>query len=404
MEIGEDRTFKPTVEWMARKYDEMNNWLFNGQLGKCDFDVFTTGLGSQGSVLGWFKITGDNIYIDRGSRRMYVGSYFSTARTYIDRYNFVRICCPKIELNGNYSGLEKAFLATLVHEMCHYYTYMYGYAPKQGHGREFKDIGAIVSSRSEGMFTIQRLASAEDMSNLDLSDEMKAKNEKRLENKKSNIVAIFDFRTNGQVCLTTTSNKPLIEMIVGNYDSIATNKVIVSNDKKLIDFLFSKGYTKNLRTWRYWYVENKDWLNTLGDYEIDEYINPRYKERYSGQNLSIKRNQPKIEPQPPKEKRIFSIKTSNGVFEKDVTDLSINTVFDIVKERFPNMKDEVIEKIIANKANYKTLKESKDTLNSIITEVIQDYFGENENNGENEDSIRITPNMNLGLHSPLEME
>jgi hypothetical protein len=402
--MGEDRTFKPTVEWMARKYDEMNNWLFNGQLGKCDFDVFTTGRGSQGSVLGWFKITGDNIYIDRGSRRMYVGSYFSTVRTYIDRYNFVRICCPKIELNGNYSGLEKAFLATLVHEMCHYYTYMYGYAPKQGHGREFKDIGAIVSSRSEGMFTIQRLASAEDMSNLDLSDEMKAKNEKRLENKKSNIVAIFDFRRNGQVCLTTTSNKPLIEMIVGNYDSIATNKIIVSNDKKLIDFLFSKGYTKNLRTWRYWYVENKDWLNTLGDYEIDEYINPRYKERYSGQNLSIKRSQPKIEPQPPKEKRIFSIKTSNGVFEKDVTDLSINTVFDIVKERFPNMKDEVIEKIIANKANYKTLKESKDTLNNIITEVIQDYFGENENNGENEDSIRITPNMNLGLYSPLEME
>ena len=402
--MEEDRTFKPTVEWMARKYDEMNNWLFNGQLGKCDFAVFTTGLGSQGSVLGWFKITGDNIYIDRGSRRMYVGSYFSTARTYIDRYNFVRICCPKIELNGNYSGLEKAFLATLVHEMCHYYTYMYGYAPKQGHGREFKNIGAIVSSRSEGMFTIQRLASAEDMSNLDLSDEMKAKNEKRLENKKSNIVAIFDFRTNGQVCLTTTSNKPLIEMIVGNYDSIATNKVIVSNDKKLIDFLFSKGYTKNLRTWRYWYVENKDWLNTLGDYEIDEYINPRYKEKYGGQNLSIKRSQPKIEPQPPKEKRIFSIKTSNGVFEKDVTDLSINTVFDIVKERFPNMKDEVIEKIIANKANYKTLKESKDTLNNIITEVIQDYFGENENNGENEDSIRITPNMNLGLHSPLEME
>lgn len=402
--MEEDRTFKPTVEWMARKYDEMNNWLFNGQLGKCDFDVFTTGRGSQGSVLGWFKITGDNIRIDCTSRKMYVGNYFSTTRIYIDRYNFVRICQPKIELNGNYSGLEKAFLATLVHEMCHYYTYMYGYAPKQGHGKEFKNIGAIVSSRSEGMFTIQRLASAEDMSNLDLSDEMKVKNEKRLENKKSNIVAIFDFRTNGQVCLTTTSNKPLIEMIVGNYDSIATNKVIVSNDKKLIDFLFSKGYTKNLRTWRYWYVENKDWLNTLGDYEIDEYINPRYKERYSGQNLSIKRSQPKIEPQPPKEKRIFSIKTSNGVFEKDVTDLSINTVFDIVKERFPNMKDEVIEKIIANKANYKTLKESKDALNNVITEVIHDYFGENENNGKNEDSIRITPNMNLGLYSPFEIE
>ena len=404
--MEEDRTFKPTVEWMARKYDEMNNWLFNGQLGKCDFDVFTSGRGSQGSVLGWFKITGDNIYIDRGSRRMYVGSYFSTARTYIDRYNFVRICCPKIELNGNYSGLEKAFLATLVHEMCHYYTYMYGYAPKQGHGREFKDIGAIVSSRSEGMFTIQRLASAEDMSNLDLSDEMKAKNEKRLENKKSSITAIFDYRTNGQICLTMTSNKPLIEMIVNSHETNQTFKVVVSNDKKLIDFLFDKGYRKNLRTWRYWFVQGKDWIPTIDNYATDEYVNPQYADKYDEWMEVFVPNYQKVEKPitTKKDKRIFSIKTSNGVFEKDVTDLPLDEIFYVVKNRFPNMKDEVIQKIITNDANYKTLKESKDTLNNIITEVIQDYFGKNENNGENEDSIRITPNMNLGLYSPLEIE
>ena len=101
-------------------------------------------------------------------------------RIYIDRNNFAELCHPTIELNGNYSGTEHGFLETLVHEMCHYYTEMDGYCPRQGHGFEFRNIGSIVTSRSNGMFTIQRLASAEQMTELELSDEMKAKRERRL--------------------------------------------------------------------------------------------------------------------------------------------------------------------------------------------------------------------------------
>ena len=36
-----------TVEWMAEKYEEMNQQLFGGALGACRFKVFTTGKGSQ---------------------------------------------------------------------------------------------------------------------------------------------------------------------------------------------------------------------------------------------------------------------------------------------------------------------------------------------------------------------
>lgn len=36
-----------TVEWMAKKYEEMNQQLFGGALGVCRFKVFTTGKGSQ---------------------------------------------------------------------------------------------------------------------------------------------------------------------------------------------------------------------------------------------------------------------------------------------------------------------------------------------------------------------
>lgn len=31
----ETRSFKPTVEWMAERYNEANQKLFNGELGSC---------------------------------------------------------------------------------------------------------------------------------------------------------------------------------------------------------------------------------------------------------------------------------------------------------------------------------------------------------------------------------
>ena len=167
-----DKTFSPTVEWMNQKYDEMNDLLFGGKLGKCFFGIFTTGKGSEGRTLGWFRMTGRNLRINRYNRRIFK-RYGYGDEVYADSSNFFEVCEPKIELNGNYTGTEHAFLATLVHEMCHYYTYMNGYAPKQGHGREFKEIGYIVSSRSNGMFTIQRLATAEEMTELKLKTTLK---------------------------------------------------------------------------------------------------------------------------------------------------------------------------------------------------------------------------------------
>lgn len=71
--------------------------------------------------------------------------------------------------------------------MCHYYTYRKGFSPKQGHGPEFKSIARYVTANANGMFTIQRLASAEQMEGFVLSDEMKEKKEKRLNNNDDSI-------------------------------------------------------------------------------------------------------------------------------------------------------------------------------------------------------------------------
>ena len=397
-----DKTFKPTVEWMSVKYAEMNDQLFRGELGECNFKVFTTGRGAEGGVLGWFKITARGVTINRYSRRMSYRTYngFSLMGGTVTRENFYDTCKPQIELNGNYSGTEHAFLATLVHEMCHYYTYMNGYAPKQGHGREFKEIGYIVSSRSNGMFTIQRLASAEQMSEMELSDEMKAKREKRLANKKSSIIAIFEFRKNGEIHLTTTSSQKLLDMIVASYTQSHVIKTLVSNDAALIDLLFSKGYRKNMRTWRYWNVQGKDWLNELDNFEMDEYVNPEFEDNTPKQGeiqLGIGNHQIQNTP-----KLIFSIKTTSGVFETEV--INPNDLKRKLRERFTKLSDEAIEKLFNNNANYRMV-ENRRNVKTIIKEVI-DEFMQNEFKGADNmgDSIEINPNMNLGLQSPLENE
>lgn len=380
-----DKTFAPNTEWMAAKYDEMNSMLFGGKLGECSFKVFTTGRGSQGGTLGWFKITGRNIRVDRYSRRMFVNGW---DKIYINKNNFVEYCHPQIELNGNYNGTELGFTTTLVHEMCHYYTYMYGYCPRQGHGREFKDIAYEVTSKSNGMFTIQRLASAEQMSQLELNDEMKAKKEKRLANRKAAVTAILVFTKEGQIKLTITSNQNLINLI-STSEKERRNSVITTNDSEIIEFFFSKGYRKNMRTWRYWSLESKPWIGELksmlpkANFQMGNLKNVRH------EHPQVQNNNPKM---------IFSIKTSNGVFETECN--SFVELRNKLQQRFPNMSYETISKLMGNRNNFKKLEENNMNTKKIIKEVIEEFM-ENEFGG---DSIEITPNMNLGEYSPLETQ
>jgi hypothetical protein len=66
------------------------------------------------------------------------------------------------------------------------------------------------------------------------------------------------------------------------------------------------------------------------------------------------------------------------------------------------MSDEALEKIIQNPANYR-MEENRINVKTIIEGVI-DEFMENEFKGaNNNDSVEITPDMNLGKYSPLEL-
>ena len=385
-----DKSFKPTVEWMAEKYDEMNRMLFKGELGPCDFGIFTSGKGSQGGTLGWFKISARGVKIRRMNRRMYRANMLGD-EIWVNHDNFVELCKPRIELNGNYSGTEYGFLATLVHEMCHYYTYMDGWAPKQGHGHEFKEIGQIVTMRSNGLFTIQRLASAEQMSELELSDEMKEKRARREANKKSSVTALVVYKNNGAAKLTLTTSERLIYTITDTEeDRSDTVRIFRSNDAELIDTLFANHYSKVMRTWRYWDVsKNPAVMSALN--------------RADGKDIftredAQKMEEPKPMAQTPREPtKIFSIKTSRGQVEIKFT--STEQLRQQLRQQFPNMRDEVIEKIMNNPSNYRVV-ENRRNANSIISEVIGEFIERQVGN----DDIEIDPSMNLGLQSPLEGE
>ena len=386
-----NKSFKPTVNWMAEKYDEMNAKLFGGQLGQCDFNIFTSGRGSQGRTLGFFRMNGRGLKIEIATRKMFRhDDWFPNDKEYVNKSNFYSVCRPSIELNGNYSGTEHAFLGTLVHEMCHYYTYMNGYAPKQGHGTEFRNIAYRVSYKSNGEFSIQRLASAEEMQNFELSDEMKVKQEKRLANKKASLMAIFVYNINGTVKLSTTSSQALANRIIDSYKKLDVPKVVVSNDLRLIELLYSHGYRRNFRTWRYWNVGNTDWIKTIDNYDIKVYNNPNMnfiKNTYGDKsNIGVEAPQRLS-------KRIFSIKTNNGTFKTEVT--SESDLFNKLRERFPKMSDETIKKIMSNQANYQMTENKRKSLSNIIREAIEEAIG-------NDGTVDIDSNMNLGLHSPLE--
>lgn len=335
---------------------------------------------------------------------MFQYSNFTYDKIYVDRKNFCEICKPLIELNGHYSGTELAFSATLLHEMCHYYTYMFGYVPKQGHGPEFRQIAQIVSSKSNGEFSVQRLASAEEMSNYELDAEMKAKKEARVNNKKSKLIAVFVFKKDGSVDLSLSTNRSLIDKIVYYNTSLTpiiagrsrdkVEKIISSNDTKLIELLYKLGFRKSLRTYRYWPIN----IKFLGGFDFIENNGYDYKLEYSSENiLDNDKNNNNLRQKP--KKQIFFIRTTNGVVEIPFND-SKEELKQKLSERFPKMSDETLDRIINNKANYKVM-ESKRNLNigMIVENVINEFLA----NKKNEDSIEITPDMNLGIASPFEI-
>lgn len=265
MEISKsDEKFTPTVDWITEKYFELNGWLFNGRLGNCLFEIYTTGEGMETS-LGHFRFTGRGVKYNKRTRQMYYTDYGQEKK--IDADNFVYYAKPMIGLNGNYKRTEYMWLNTLAHEMCHYYTYMKGRVPVQAHGIEFRQIASIVGIRSNGIFDIKRLCDAENAGELD--GKIAAKRQARDDKKKNNMTALFIFMKNGEIRLVTTTKQSLIDEIVSESNGLLCKKIVATSDANFIEYLWSLGYKKNMLTYRYWPLKDNSILDELKKYKTE---------------------------------------------------------------------------------------------------------------------------------------
>lgn len=173
-----------TPEWMEENFNRMNKLLFSGMLPVCRFSLFTTGKGSQGHTLGWFKTNRDYLVNYRFMSWSPYGcsgwQFYLSGQDSMEPEDFARHMNPLIQLNGNYNWTEKAALSTLVHEMCHYRQHIFGFYEATGkktihHGVTFMRIAEEVSRKSNEFFTVEKIAKAEQMDQMDFNDEMKAK-------------------------------------------------------------------------------------------------------------------------------------------------------------------------------------------------------------------------------------
>lgn len=351
--------------WLEKKYYDFNQEYFRGALGPCYFGIFTTGRGSRGHTLGHFFMNSKNLKYNRDSRRMYV-QYYDGRKVLIDKENFFDECRPTIELNANYKWTEEAAEATLIHEMCHYYTYMYGFVPKQSHGSEFRSIAAAVSSRSNGRFSIRRLATAEEMAQVELDPTIKAKNDQRKQRALDNAVVALIYTEIGDVRLVLAANVGVINNIIkGKY----TNKILTvkaSGDDNLKRLLISNGYRSISRTYRFWTIQDKPIYQKIkdGDFEFATVYKYQFAE-----------TEP-VAPTPtkPKEENLipnFKFSTTNGN-DIEYRNITKDELFNKLKERFPNWPDENIWKLINNEKYH--LTESVDELELYHGSPKQDSF------------------------------
>ena len=296
-----DEKFTPTVDWIADKYFELNEWLFNGRLGNCLFEVFTRGEGMETS-LGHFRLTGRSVKYNKRTRQMFYVGYdhkenidadnFAYYKENINADNFAYYTKPMIGLNGNYKRTEHMWLNTLVHEMCHYYTYMGGRVPIQAHGIEFRQIGQIVGIRSNGIFDIKRLCDAENAGELD--GKIASRRQARDENKKSKMTALLVFRTNGDVQLITTTYQKIIDVVIANNNKPICKRILATNDKSYIEYLWGEGYKHNMSpsksgtNYKYWSVQGEDLVDEIKNYDFTVLKGEPMNEAYQFTNEDIK--------------------------------------------------------------------------------------------------------------------
>lgn len=396
---------KPDLDWIQQKYDEFNRRYFDGVLNSCDLECRPCG----SKFLGYFTIQGENIKYEKSTRRMFWSDY-DNSRVYVDYDLFVSICAPLIVLNTNYDAPESSWENTLIHEMCHYYTYMDGYVPKQGHGREFKDIARQLYDKTNGEIVITTYDATGGF--VQTNQQILQTAEKRKTNRISNTFAT----------LTITSAKELsLRMFTENtlktFLRFCKDEVIYCSNPDLIERLFEVGYNRIMRKLTiYWNITNPQTIDILNQYQFfdrngdkapsvksligqdDDYVDDE--ENYNETPLEDEWN---LGYKIIRDEEGFNLVDKFG---KKALNFNVDSIiFDKVKQLFI-MKFGKFTKI-GKPGEWKNLENESlnRRLKSIIREAIRSEMNISNKEDEDEDEIgNVIPGMNLSLHSPYEFQ
>lgn len=396
---------KPDSDWIQQKYDEFNRRYFNGRLNSCVLECRPCG----SKFLGYFTIQGDNIKYEKSSRRMF-WTHFDNSRVYVDYDSFVGICDPLIVLNTNYDAPESSWENTLIHEMCHYYTYMEGYVPKQGHGREFKDIARKLYDKTNGEIVITTYDATGGF--VQTNQKILQTAEKRQTNRISNTFATLVITRTKELDL-----RMFTEATLKTFLRFCKDEIIYCSNSDLIARLFDLGYNRIMRKLTiYWRITNPQIIDILNQYQFyDRNGNKTPSVKYLiGQDEDYINDEENNEDIPLQDEWHLGYKitrTDDGVnlvdkFGKKALNFNVDSIiFDENKQLFI-MKFGKFTKI-GKPGEWKNLdNESLNRrLTSIIREAIRNEMNINNKDDEDEDDIGdVIPGMNLSLHSPYELQ
>jgi predicted SprT family Zn-dependent metalloprotease len=261
MEISQSKDlFKPSIEFLSKKYDELNEWLFEGKLKDCAFELFS----NKTNTLGQFSMR-KGVKFSKATREMFYQNNYGT-RIPISYDNF-ELTMPKIGLNMDFERTELAWITTIAHEMCHYYTYMYGRAPKQAHGTEFKSIASKIKILTNNLINISTYSDLS-MDGSKYTDEVQDKINRTTARKKNNMTALILYKDDGKIWLITSTLPEVIKraktVCYGK-----CNTIISVKDPDFIEYLWNNGYKNNMRSLRFWDIKNTKVEKDLGDYEYE---------------------------------------------------------------------------------------------------------------------------------------
>lgn len=170
-----NEVIEPTVAWVKQKYNEFNEKYFDNFLPKCSISVRP--LGEKGGYVlgGTFRfMNAKNALVGLGVNLVYnedTGGYDE-----INKDTIYKVLKPVITINSKYSAPAKVLENTIIHEMCHYYTYFdkdgnFRNCDKENehHGNDFLEAAKMISEKSNGEINIKRLLEAEEIEQLSAS-------------------------------------------------------------------------------------------------------------------------------------------------------------------------------------------------------------------------------------------